>query len=36
VMFRDVDGAENGEFHDKIVTWRSNDGPLNVKLDRKQ
>jgi hypothetical protein len=35
VLFQDVDGPANGEFHDKIVTWKSEDGPLNVELSRK-
>ncbi|MDR0321446.1 MAG: radical SAM-associated putative lipoprotein [Treponema sp.] len=36
VLFEDIDGAENGEFHNKEVTWNPDDGPLNVFLERKE
>jgi hypothetical protein len=35
VLFKDIDGPENGEFQDKVVTWRPRSGPLNVELERK-
>jgi hypothetical protein len=35
VLFEDIDGALNGEFHDKEVRWDPSDGPLNVSLDPK-
>jgi hypothetical protein len=36
VLFKDIDGPENGWFEDKVVEWRPNSGPLNVVLVRKE
>jgi hypothetical protein len=35
VLFKDIDGPENGEFQDKEVSWDPNNGPLNVSLNPK-
>jgi hypothetical protein len=36
VLFKDIDGEENGWFEDKEVKWKPGDGPLDVVLERKQ
>jgi hypothetical protein len=36
LLFKDIDGEENGEFLEKRVKWNPKKGPLNVELERKQ
>jgi hypothetical protein len=37
IQFKDIDGAENGEFHNKnVVTDKKDKGSINVLMDRKE